>query len=373
MATVLLKNVDKIYSRGVRALRGISLEVIDREFLVLVGPSGCGKSTALRIIAGLEDATTGEVWIGDRRVNGVSPKERDIAMVFQTYALYPHMDAYSNIGFGLKLRRLPKNEIDTRVREAARILNITGLLDKMPKALSGGERQRVALGRAIVRNPQVFLFDEPLSNLDAKLRAEMRAEISALHQRLLVTTVYVTHDQVEAMTMGERIAVMKDGVIQQIGDPLTIYREPRNRFVAEFIGSPPMNFLDADVTNQGSHLVAVGTSLAVPEKQHPILRGRSGGRVLLGVRPENVHIDPEGEHACRVTLVELTGGEAFVYGEVAGVAVTAKVPATRLKRGEEVQLHFDLEQAHFFDPETELRLGSGVDRLPDATSGSPVG
>lgn len=361
MATVLLKNVDKIYPRGVQALRNISLEVTDQEFLVLVGPSGCGKSTALRIIAGLEDATKGEVWIGDRKVNGVPPKERDIAMVFQTYALYPHMDAFSNIAFGLKLRRMPKDEIKARVREAARILNITGLLDKMPKALSGGERQRVALGRAIVRNPQVFLFDEPLSNLDAKLRAEMRAEISALHQRLRVTTVYVTHDQVEAMTMGERIAVMKDGVIQQIGDPLKIYREPKNRFVAEFIGSPPMNFLKADVASEGAVVVVGEIPLAVPENQRPALCSRSGGRVLMGVRPENVHIDPDGEHACRVTLVEPTGGEAFVYGEVAGVSMTAKVPATRLKLGEEVRLRFDLEYAHFFDRETELRLASGLD------------
>jgi multiple sugar transport system ATP-binding protein len=358
MATVVLKNVDKIYPKGVQALRDISLDVFDQEFLVLVGPSGCGKSTALRIIAGLEDVTEGEVRIGDRRVNGVPPRERDIAMVFQTYALYPHMDAYSNIAFGLRLRRFPKDEMDKRVREAARMLNITGLLDKMPKALSGGERQRVALGRAIVRDPQVFLFDEPLSNLDAKLRAEMRAEISALHQRLRVTTVYVTHDQVEAMTMGERIAVMEDGLIRQIGDPLTIYREPKNRFVAEFIGSPPMNFLDADVTEEGARLMVAGAALPVPEIQRPVLQGRAGRRVLLGVRPENVQIDPEGELSCRVTLVEPTGGEAFVYGQVAGASVTAKVPATRLKLGEEVRLRFDLDHAHVFDPETELRIRS---------------
>ncbi|MFH1144323.1 MAG: sn-glycerol-3-phosphate ABC transporter ATP-binding protein UgpC [Candidatus Eisenbacteria bacterium] len=351
MAGVVLKNVDKIYGRGKRVLADLSLDIRDHEFLVLVGPSGCGKSTVLRIIAGLEEVTRGEIWIGDRMVNGMPPKDRDIAMVFQTYALYPHLTVFDNIAFGLRLRHTPKEQVERAVRDAAGILGVEPLLEKLPKHLSGGERQRVALGRAIVRQPQVFLFDEPLSNLDAKPRTEMRAEISSLHQRLQVTTVYVTHDQVEAMTMGQRIVVLNQGIVQQIGEPLTIYREPDNLFVAGFIGSPRMNFLKVAV--EGGDGRAVGFSghrLALPEAAVRRLQGHRGQEVVMGLRPEDVRLNPEGEISARVTLVEPTGGESYVYAEVAGIALVARAPGTiRLKLGEEARFRFDLECAHFFD------------------------
>jgi multiple sugar transport system ATP-binding protein len=370
MATVVLRNVDKIYPRGKPALADLSLEIRDREFLVLVGPSGCGKSTLLRIVAGLEEATRGDVLIGERRVNDLPPRDRDVAMVFQSYALYPHMTAYDNIGFGLRIRGLPKHEIDEQVRDAARLLHIEGLLGKMPKALSGGERQRVALGRAIVRKPQVFLFDEPLSNLDAKLRSAMRAEISALHRRLQVTTVYVTHDQIEAMTMGERIVVLREGRIQQVGKPLELYHAPANRFVAGFIGNPSMNFFDAEFAGDLSVVHVCGRPIPLGTDGSGVPRSSDGSadqqvrpgslpgsRVVLGLRPEDVRLDPEGPVPARVTLVEPMGGESFVHAEVPGGSIIARTPGDAPARiGEEIRLRFDVGRAHFFDPETEDRI-----------------
>ena len=358
MAEVRLAKVDKAYGKGKEVLSDLSLEIRDREFLVLVGPSGCGKSTILRIIAGLEEVTRGEVWIGDQRVDGVPPKERDIAMVFQSYALYPHMSAYDNIAFGLRLRKTPKEELDRSVRDAARTLNIEPLLEKMPKHLSGGERQRVALGRAIVRQPRVFLFDEPLSNLDAKLRTEMRAEISALHQRLQVTTVYVTHDQVEAMTMGQRIVVLKDGFIQQLGAPLEIYRRPANRFVAAFIGSPRMNFFDAQVIGNGEPALQVGEiHRDIAPENRPALAQKHGRRVTLGVRPDDVRLAEAGPFAGRVTLVEPTGGESYIYADVGGSSLVARAEGdTRAQIGDELRFDFEPAKAHYFDAETEERI-----------------
>ncbi|MBD3333885.1 MAG: sn-glycerol-3-phosphate ABC transporter ATP-binding protein UgpC [Candidatus Eisenbacteria bacterium] len=357
MAGVVLKGVAKTYPGGVEALQEVSLEIHDREFLVLVGPSGCGKSTILRMVAGLEDVTRGEIWIGDRMVNAVPPRERNIAMVFQSYALYPHMTAYGNIAFGLRLRRLPKAEVDRKVRNAAEILGITPLLEKPPKALSGGERQRVALGRAIVRSPQVFLFDEPLSNLDAKLRSEMRAEISTLHKRLNITTIYVTHDQVEAMTMGERIAVMDEGRIQQIDEPLAIYRSPKNRFVAEFIGSPTMNVFDAEVSPDRESMRLGGETVPLSPRAAEIVHRFAGKRIWLGIRPENVGIASDGELPCRVRLVEPMGGDSFIYGEAAGTPVVLKAPIVQLRAGAEIRIHLDQEEAHFFDPASGERIG----------------
>ena len=360
MAFVSLRNIHKQYPKGPTILRDLSLDVRDEEFLVLVGPSGCGKSTILRIVAGLEDVTAGTIRIGDRDVTQTAPKDRDIAMVFQNYALYPHMSAAQNIAFGLKLRGQPKATIEKRVQEAASILGIEPLLEKMPKALSGGERQRVALGRAIVRNPQVFLFDEPLSNLDAKLRSEMRAEITALHRRLRVTTLYVTHDQVEAMTMGERIVVLRSGVIQQAGEPLEIYRKPANRFVAGFIGNPPMNFLEARLEGDG---LQIGGFL-VPAR--PSLPLASGSTYTLGIRPEHMRLAPEGVLKGRVTLVEPTGGESFVYFDLddgaSGPSAEARSIIVRgdadghVQVGDQVGVDLSLEHAHFFDPQTEERI-----------------
>ncbi|MCK4415069.1 MAG: sn-glycerol-3-phosphate ABC transporter ATP-binding protein UgpC [Candidatus Eisenbacteria sp.] len=358
MATVILKNVDKVYGRGKEVLKGLDLEFHDREFVVLVGPSGCGKSTILRIVAGLEEATRGEVWIGERMVNDVAPKDRDIAMVFQSYALYPHMTAYDNIAFGLRIRRVPKEELDKAVREAAEMLGVEPLLEKLPKQLSGGERQRIALGRAIVRQPQVFLFDEPLSNLDAKLRTEMRAEISALHRRLQVTTIYVTHDQVEAMTMGQRIVVLREGIVQQVGEPLAIYQQPVNLFVAGFIGSPRMNFFDAQVPEgTDGQLVAAGAKFVLPEEARDLLMGYRGKRVILGLRPEHVDLSPEGEVTARANLVEQTGGDSYVYAQVEGAPLVSRAGgAVRLEIGDQVRFCLNLTQAHFFDPQTEERI-----------------
>ena len=357
MAEVRLERVEKTYARGKRVLHELDLNIRDEEFLVLVGPSGCGKSTILRIIAGLEDVTSGKVWIGDRDVTNVAPRERDIAMVFQNYALYPHLTARENLAFGLKIRRRPKDEIDRKVESAAKLLGIEELLGKLPKALSGGERQRVALGRAIVRDPQVFLFDEPLSNLDAKLRSEMRAEISALHRRLKVTTVYVTHDQVEAMTMGQRIVVLSKGVVQQIGEPLEVYHRPRNKFVAAFIGNPSMNFFD-DIRAEGPQLVVAGQAAGTLNGHTDALSGLGAGRAILGVRPENLKLDPSGPLRLRVTLVEPTGGESYVYGETNGQPVIVRAHGdVRADIGSELGYSFDLEHAHFFDANTEERIG----------------
>jgi ABC-type sugar transport system ATPase subunit len=361
MAGVTLRKVSKVFGSGERALTEISLEIGDREFVVLVGPSGCGKSTILRIIAGLEDVTSGEVRIGSRRVNDLSPKNRDVAMVFQNYALYPHMTAYDNMAFALKVRRLARAEIDARVRQAASTLGIAPLLTKLPRQLSGGERQRVALGRAIVRKPQVFLFDEPLSNLDAQRRSEMRAEISALHQRLRVTTIYVTHDQVEAMTMGERIVVMKDGIIMQVGAPLEVYRRPANRFVAGFIGSPPMNFLDGALDSDPPRDLRIGgLVLSLPETARHELAQCAQGAVVLGIRPEGLHLTAEHGLPARVTLIEPTGGDCFVHALADGVSLILRVPdPADLRLGEQITVGLDLAAAHFYDPATGNRVASG--------------
>ncbi|MFH1680787.1 MAG: sn-glycerol-3-phosphate ABC transporter ATP-binding protein UgpC [Candidatus Eisenbacteria bacterium] len=356
MAGVVLESLVKSYGKGKPVLKGIDLEIREQEFMVLVGPSGCGKSTVLRVISGLEEVDSGEIRIGDRRVNGVPPRERDVAMVFQNYALYPHMTAYDNIAFGLRVRGFRKKEIDSLVREAAAVLNIEGLLEKLPKHLSGGERQRVALGRAIVRKPKVFLFDEPLSNLDAKLRVQMRAEISTLHRRLRITTVYVTHDQVEAMTMGERITVMRLGEIQQIAEPLGLYQRPANRFVAEFIGSPPMNTLPARWEADGFRVGKVridwnGDRLSLPD----VYRGRE---VILGIRPEHLEVEREGAGIpAEVDLIEPMGGESNIYMTIEGKRVIARAGADApFRAGDRVVVRFPLGRAHFFDGESERRI-----------------
>lgn len=369
MAKVLLREVTKRFG-SVLAVDNVSLEIKDREFLVLVGPSGCGKSTTLRMVAGLEEITSGEIYIGDRLVNDVPPKDRDIAMVFQNYALYPHMDVYNNMAFGLKLRKFPKAEIEARVKHASVLLGIENLLDRKPKALSGGQRQRVAVGRAIVREPKVFLMDEPLSNLDAKLRVQMRAELNKLHKRLATTIIYVTHDQTEAMTLGDRIVVMKDGQIQQVGPPLELYNRPANAFVAGFIGSPAMNlipanlgFLDAD------WIVQVGTQrLALNNKN--LARYQNIGQyknkeVILGIRPEDLEIfDPEiheSHHAldCIVEVREPMGSEIYLYLSLENkISLVARVPANCIvKPTEQIKLHFDLSRAHLFSGKTEAIIG----------------
>ncbi|MCX7750360.1 MAG: sn-glycerol-3-phosphate ABC transporter ATP-binding protein UgpC [Candidatus Bipolaricaulota bacterium] len=363
MAEVRLKEVTKKFG-NFTAVDRITLEVRDGEFVVLVGPSGCGKTTTLRMVAGLEEATAGDIFIGDRRVNDVPPKDRDIAMVFQNYALYPHMDVYNNMAFGLKLRKVPKKEIDRRVREAAELLGITEKLRAKPRELSGGQRQRVALGRAIVRDPKVFLFDEPLSNLDAKLRVRMRAELAELHQRLKTTTIYVTHDQVEAMTLGHRVAVMKDGVVMQYDDPQTIYDRPANMFVAGFIGSPPMNFLDARLLAEDGrlYLQGKGFKLLVPEgRATPTVRSYVGKEVVLGLRPEDIRT-PEmvrGDTAGRafgakVRVREPLGDELIVYADCAGDEIVAKLdPHLSIHPGQDLTLIAMTERLHIFDRETE--------------------
>lgn len=368
MANLSLRNIYKVYSGNVTAVKDFNLEIEDKEFLVLVGPSGCGKSTTLRMIAGLEEISSGELYIGDRLVNDVAPKDRDIAMVFQNYALYPHMTVYDNMAFGLKLRKTPKAEIDKRVREAARILDIEHLLDRKPKALSGGQRQRVALGRAIVREPKVFLMDEPLSNLDAKLRVQMRTEIAKLHKRLGTTFIYVTHDQTEAMTMGTRIVVMKDGVIQQVDNPQQIYDHPQNMFVAGFIGSPQMNFIDSEVVQKdGKTFVQIKDfSLPVPDQFVKIIvdKGYMGGDVVLGIRPENLHdeemfIDEHPDYVvdAKVEVTELMGSETYLYLNVAGVDMTARVNAQSKAKAEQViKLGLDMSKIHMFDKKTELAI-----------------
>ena len=375
MAQVILENLSKVYPEkdgpGVEAVKRISLEIADREFMVLVGPSGCGKSTTLRMIAGLEEITAGTVRIGDQVVNEVLPKDRDIAMVFQNYALYPHMTVYENMAFGLKLRKFPKADIDARVREAAAMLGLDALLGRRPKALSGGQRQRVALGRAIVRKPKVFLFDEPLSNLDAKMRVSTRTEISKLHARLGATMIYVTHDQVEAMTMGDRICVMKDGDIMQVAEPLELYNRPRNLFVAGFIGSPPMNFFRGAIRRAGGCLSFVednpgGSALTLSLDE--ALAGRASGHIdrpiVLGIRPESIRDSQAGAPGAagrtaevKVEVSEPMGAETLLYLDTGATAFVARVgPTDRFDAGQRIQVTFDLAQAHLFDPKTELAL-----------------
>ena len=369
MASLSLKHINKTYPNGFEAVKDFNLEIEDKEFIIFVGPSGCGKSTTLRMIAGLEDITSGELKIGDKVVNDVEPKDRDIAMVFQNYALYPHMTVYDNMAFGLKLRKVPKDEIDKKVREAAKILDLEKLLDRKPKALSGGQRQRVAMGRAIVRNPKVFLMDEPLSNLDAKLRVQMRIEISKLHENLGATIIYVTHDQTEAMTLGTRIVVMKDGVVQQVDTPQNLYQKPGNLFVAGFMGSPQMNFLDAVISEKGGNVVAtIGGEheVIVPAAKAKVLKdkGYVGKKVVLGIRPEDIHdsqmfleTSPSKPMNSVVKVYELLGAEVFLYFDVDGTQVTARVdPRTTAKTGDPIRFAFDMEKAHFFDKETELTI-----------------
>ncbi len=363
MAAVSLKNICKIYDGGVKAVDNVNIEIEDKEFVVLVGPSGCGKSTTLRMVAGLEDISSGTLTIDGKVMNDVPPKDRDIAMVFQNYALYPHMTVYDNMAFGLKIRKLPKEEIDQRVREAAKLLDIEALLERKPKALSGGQRQRVAVGRAIVRNPKVFLFDEPLSNLDAKLRVQMRAEISNLHNRLQATMIYVTHDQVEALTMADKIVVMKLGVIQQIGGPMELYNEPDNKFVAGFIGSPPMNFIVVDVEKDGekTFLRSASFTLDVTPAQSAFLAPYVGKKVTFGIRPEDVefsHVTQEGKTINgNVSVVEPLGSETQVYVTTDNANIVGKIdPSVIPTVGEKVSLLVNMEKARFFDVDTELRI-----------------
>jgi multiple sugar transport system ATP-binding protein len=365
MANVTYDNVVKSFG-DVEVIKNLNFTVADKEFLVLVGPSGCGKTTALRMLAGLEEITSGEIKISDRVVNDVAPKDRDIAMVFQSYALYPHMSVYDNMAFGLKLRKTPKDEIKRRVDEAADILDIKHLLDRKPRQLSGGQRQRVAVGRAIVREPKVFLFDEPLSNLDAKLRVQMRAEISKLHQRLQTTFIYVTHDQTEAMTMASRIAVMNKGILQQLDTPQVLYDRPANLFVAGFIGSPSMNFFSAKVNVSGGK-VTVETDdfkVAVPEALAAPYKNMDGKKVVFGIRPENIH-DPEfapvnihGEKvSAKVDVTELMGNETFLYLVSGKNTFIARVdPRSKKRVGDDVQVIFDMDKFHIFDVETEVAV-----------------
>jgi multiple sugar transport system ATP-binding protein len=365
MAEVRLINVSKIYPGGVRAVDNVNLHIKDKEFLVLVGPSGCGKSTTLRMIAGLEEISEGEIYIGDRLVNDVPPKDRDIAMVFQNYALYPHMTVEENLEFGLKLRKVPKEERKRRVREAAEILDIVHLLDRKPKALSGGQRQRVAVGRAIVRQPKVFLFDEPLSNLDAKLRVQMRTEISKLHMRLQATMIYVTHDQVEAMTMGDRIVVMKDGIVQQVDDPISLYDHPCNRFVAGFIGSPPMNFMEGTIEeNNGLYFNEGFIRVRIPEKFSAALKPYVGKQVIFGIRPEDIYDPSYGtelpnkqEVSARVEVIEPMGSEIYLYLTTGKTSFVARVePHVRAEVEQVRTLYFNMDKAHFFDAATDKSI-----------------
>lgn len=359
MATVLMKDITKVYPGDILAVDKANITVEDREFVVLVGPSGCGKSTTLRMVAGLEEITEGELKIDERLVNDVPPKDRDIAMVFQNYALYPHMSVYDNMAFGLKIRKFPKDEIDQRVKEAARILDIEELLDRKPKALSGGQRQRVAVGRAIVRKPKVFLFDEPLSNLDAKLRVQMRAEISNLHNRLQATMIYVTHDQVEAMTMADKIVVMKAGYIQQIGSPMELYTNPANKFVAGFMGSPPMNFLNLELKSEGGDMFAVeeGFKIKLSKKQASSLKEYSGKKVVFGIRPEDLTFMEKADETtinARVSIIEPLGAETHIYATTSEHQLIARLdPGVQLELDQSIYLKPNLEKASFFDMETE--------------------
>ena len=370
MASLNLKNINKIYPNGVQAVFDFNLDIQDKEFIIFVGPSGCGKSTTLRMIAGLEDITSGELYIDDVLMNNVNPKDRGIAMVFQSYALYPHMTIYNNLAFGLQLRRIPREEIDKRVAEAARILGLEKLLDRYPRQLSGGQNQRVALGRAIVRHAKVFLMDEPLSNLDAKLRVTMRGELTKLHKKLGSTTIYVTHDQIEAMSMASRIVVMRDGRVQQVGTPKEIYEHPANVFVGGFIGTPPMNFIKG-VVNEEGYFTCGGekveyTELKVPEAKFNLLKELNyvGKPIILGIRPEDI-LDKEeafekyadSKVHVKVDVAELLGAETQIYAVLSGQNIVSKVPARiDIRMGNEIDLAFNMNKCHFFDAETELRI-----------------
>ncbi len=368
MAEVKFVNVSKVYEGGVQAVKDVDLTVEDGSLLVLVGPSGCGKSTTLRMVAGLEEVTEGDVYIGGRRVNDVLPKDRDIAMVFQNYALYPHMTVYNNMAFGLKLRKYPTEEIEGRVQQAAELLEINELLQRRPRELSGGQAQRVAVGRAIVRHPQVFLFDEPLSNLDAKLRVQMRVEIARLHERLGATMIYVTHDQVEAMTLGSKVAVMKDGYIQQIDTPMELYDHPVNKFVAGFIGSPPMNFMEGQLSRaaDGVRFTAEDLQLTLGDELASGLRGHVGKSVYLGIRPEDIHdsayfsdVDPANVKTIRAEVVEPLGSETLVYlrGGAQRRDIVAKFDARSTPAvNQDVRVAFDVTKAHVFDGDSEESL-----------------
>ena len=393
MAKVVLKKVEKQYPNGFKAVHGIDLEIKDGEFMVFVGPSGCAKSTTLRMVAGLEEITGGEIWIGDKLVNDLPPKDRGIAMVFQNYALYPHMTVYDNMAFGLKMAKTPKDEIDRRVREAAEKLEITQLLDRKPKEMSGGQRQRVAVGRAIVRKPDVFLFDEPLSNLDAKLRVSMRVKITQLHKQLkaegqTATMIYVTHDQVEAMTMGDRICVLNYGKIMQVDTPLNLYHKPANKFVAGFIGSPAMNFVDGVIEENEDGIIFIfgnGKHVVLPKDMGEKVKNYIGKKVILGIRPENIgnkvtHPEgekinflpenignkvthPEGEKINflkgQVSVVEHMGNEEFLYFTIDGCEFTSRIEARKtenVKYGEEGEFYFNIKRAHIFDAETEENI-----------------
>ncbi|MEO6848251.1 MAG: sn-glycerol-3-phosphate ABC transporter ATP-binding protein UgpC [Chthoniobacterales bacterium] len=371
MAKVILKNVFKIYKgdkgKDVTAVSDFNLEINDREFVVFVGPSGCGKSTTLRMVAGLEEISKGDISINDKRVNDIPPKDRDIAMVFQNYALYPHMNVYDNMAFGLKLRKYPKAEIHKRVIEAASILGIEQYLERKPKALSGGQRQRVAVGRAIVRQPKVFLFDEPLSNLDAKMRVQMRTEITKLHQRLQATMIYVTHDQVEAMTMGERIVVMKDGLIQQADEPLKLYNEPVNLFVAGFLGSPPMNFITGKLSGEKGNVLFTesgGGAIKLKLGDRTAATPYIGKDIIIGVRPESCDLSPPGKPLSEnsfqavVDIVEPMGAETYFYLQTGTHTVISRSNTVLDQReaGHRLQFEIDVTKTHLFDPETTLRL-----------------
>ncbi|WP_096273742.1 ABC transporter ATP-binding protein [Paucisalibacillus globulus] len=364
MAELRLEHIQKKYDKDVVAVNDFNLHIQDKEFIVFVGPSGCGKSTTLRMIAGLEEITEGGLFIDDKKMNDVAPKDRDIAMVFQNYALYPHMNVYDNMAFGLKLRKFKKDEIDKRVQNAAKILGLEAYLDRKPKALSGGQRQRVALGRAIVRDAKVFLMDEPLSNLDAKLRVQMRAEIQKLHKRLQTTTIYVTHDQTEAMTMATRLVVMKDGVIQQVGAPKEVYDNPNNVFVGGFIGSPAMNFLTGAIKD--SDFVMGDIKVRIPEGKLKLLKekGYTGKEVILGIRPEDIHDElvfiestPDTKITAHIEVAELMGAETYLYSKVADQDFIARIDSrSDIQGGETLDLALDMNKAHFFDAETEERI-----------------
>ncbi len=366
MSSLSLEHIYKKYPNGFEAIKDFNLDIADQEFIIFVGPSGCGKSTTLRMIAGLEEISEGTLKIDDKVMNDVEPKDRDIAMVFQNYALYPHMTVYDNMAFGLKLRKVPKDQIKKQVTEAAKILDLEKLLDRKPKALSGGQRQRVAMGRAIVRDPKVFLMDEPLSNLDAKLRVQMRTEISKLHERLKATIIYVTHDQTEAMTLGTRIVVMKDGVVQQVDTPQNLYNDPCNAFVAGFIGSPQMNMLDVKIKVEGEDVYALigDHKLKIPaSKSKAVIDGGYDGKtVIMGVRPENVNdsqmmveVSKDSVIEAKINVYELLGAEVYLYFDLEGFPMTARVdPRTTARTGDSVKFALDMEKVHLFDKETEL-------------------
>jgi multiple sugar transport system ATP-binding protein len=368
MANLSLRHIDKVYPGNVKAVDDFNLEIEDKEFIVFVGPSGCGKSTTLRMIAGLEEISAGEIFIGDKVVNDVAPKDRDIAMVFQNYALYPHMTVYDNMAFGLKIRKLPKADIELKVREAAKVLDIEHLLERKPKALSGGQRQRVALGRAIVRDPKVFLMDEPLSNLDAKLRVQMRTEIAKLHKKLQTTFIYVTHDQTEAMTMGTRIVVMKDGLVQQVDTPQNIYQNPANIFVAGFIGSPQMNFIEGTLIEKGGNIVVNfgNDSIVLPEDKAKLLKegGYIGKDIIMGIRPEDIDNNEEfllvhknSIIEAKVEVTEHMGAETYIYMSKEKFNVVAKVNGTsNAKPDDIIKIAFDNTKIHIFDKETEITV-----------------